>query len=383
MPQILKGDTFANSQQLTAARLNQLVDQAQILVGAISEQPSITANTVEATDQTIINDGGTLKKATVGDLLGSGVPVVSQTLNSTANNDVIVTPYDGTSVVGSNYTSVDGITVVVTTLSAHGLSVNNVVQITSAGTGYNGTFRITAVTTTTFTYVLYTVATPTASPTACTYTRKATNIVNGNIVSAENAYIANELDTNTLQVDNQANINSLAVRTSNITSAMQYSGVPVWGLASVTDTAIPFAQCDATTEAQRIATCNQWRNVLSISSLTKTNKELWQIEVNFPVVVWSQWYSKFRVIVQSSGQVIAHENLFFQTTTGAFYYTSQIKISAVLPEGTVLTNDSLVFQFRYQPTLANASSILNVGFGGPLTDSEVTKVFRITKYAKP
>jgi hypothetical protein len=383
MPQILKGDTFANSQQLTAARLNQLVDSAQILVGAITEQPVMTPNTLTATDSTIINDGGTLKQITVNDILNSGLPVTTPTVTATANNDVIVTPLDGVFVAGSNYTSVDGLTVVVTTLSPHGLSVNNVVLISGAGTGYNGTFIITNVTSTTFTYVMYTAATPTASPTACTYVRKATEIVNGHIVASGSVFAKDNVDTNNLQVDGQADINTSTTKTANVTSAMQYSGVPVWGLASVTDTAIPFAQCSATTEALRIATCNQWINVLSIPSLTKTNKELWQIEVNFPVLVWSQWYSKFRVIIQSSGQVIAHENLFFQTTSAAFFYTTQIKITAVVPEGTVLTNDSLVFQFRYQPSAVNASSILNVGYGGPLVDPEVTRVFRLTKYAKP
>jgi len=383
MPQILKGDTFANSQQLTAARLNQLVDSAQILVGAITEQPVMTPNTLTATDSTIVNDGGTLKQITVNDILNSGLPVTTPTVTATANRDVIVTPLDAVTVVGSNYTSVDGLTVVVTTLSAHGLAINNVVLISGAGTGYNGTFIITNVTSTTFTYVMYTAATPTASPTACTYVRKATEIVNGNIVASGFIFAKQEIDTLNLQVDGQANINNSTTKTANITSAMQYSGVPVWGLVGVSDTAIPFAQCDATTEAARLATCNAWRNVLAVPSLTKTNKELWQIEVNFPVLVWSQWYSKFRIIIQSSGQVIAHENLFFQTTTGSFFYTSQIKITAVVPEGTVLTNDSLVFQFRYQPTLANASSILNVGYGGPLVDPEVTRVFRLTKYAKP
>jgi hypothetical protein len=383
MPQILKGDTFANSQQLTAARLNQLVDSAQILVGAITEQPVMTPNTLTATDSTIVNDGGTLKQITVNDILNSGLPVTTPTVTATANRDVIVTPLDAVTVVGSNYTSVDGLTVVVTTLSAHGLAINNVVLISGAGTGYNGTFIITNVTSTTFTYVMYTAATPTASPTACTYVRKATEIVNGNIVASGFIFAKQEIDTLNLQVDGQANINNSTTKTANITSAMQYSGVPVWGLVGISDTAIPFAQCDATTEAQRLATCNIWRNVLAVPSLTKTNKEFWQIEVNFPILVWSAWYSKFRVIIQSTGQVIAHENLFFQTTTGAFFYTSQIKITAVVPEGTVLTNDSLVFQFRYQPTLANASSILNVGYGGPLVDPEVTRVFRLTKYAKP
>lgn len=383
MPQISKGDTFADSQQLTATRLNQLVDSATLLVGAIADQTSITANTLEASDTTIVNDSGALKKATISDILNSGLSVTTSAISTKANTDLIVTPYDSSAVVGSNYVSTNGLTVTVTTISAHGLAVNNVVLISNAGTGYNGTFKITAVTAFTFTYVMYTAATPTGSPTACTYVRKATEIVNGNILASGNIISNGEVDTLNLQVDGQALINSSNTKTANVTTVMQYSGVPVWGLVSITDTTVPFAQCDATTEAQRIATCNQWRNVLSVSSLTKTNKELWHIEVNFPTVVWSQWVSKFRIIIQSTGQVITHENLFYQTTSAAFFYTSQMKMTAIIPEGTVLSNDSIIFQFRYNATLANASSILNVGYGGGLSDPETTRAFRLTKYAKP
>lgn len=190
MAQLTKGETFADSQQLTATRLNQLVDSAQLLVGAITDQPSITANTLEATDTTLVNDAGTLKEATIGDILNSGLPVTSAVLNAPANKDIVVTPFDSASVAGSSYVSGDGLTVVVTTLVAHGLVANNVVLISGAGTGYNGTFKITAVTSLTFTYVLgLPAATPTASPTACTYVRKASEIVNGNIVATKSAFV--------------------------------------------------------------------------------------------------------------------------------------------------------------------------------------------------
>lgn len=95
MPQISKGDTFANSQQLTAARLNQLVDASTLLVGAITEQPSITANTLEATDSTIVSDAGTLKKATVGDILNSNLPVTTSSITGGTGVDITVTPAAG------------------------------------------------------------------------------------------------------------------------------------------------------------------------------------------------------------------------------------------------------------------------------------------------
>jgi hypothetical protein len=95
MAQISKGDTFADSQQLTATRLNQLVDSAQLLVGAITDQPSITANTLEATDSTIVNDAGSLKEATIGDILNSNLAITTSEVNGGTGVDMIVTPDAG------------------------------------------------------------------------------------------------------------------------------------------------------------------------------------------------------------------------------------------------------------------------------------------------
>ena len=88
MAQISKGDTFTNGEQVTGARLNQLVDSSTLLVGAITDQPSITANTLEATDTTIVNDAGTLKEATIGDILNSNLPITASSVTTSAINGV-------------------------------------------------------------------------------------------------------------------------------------------------------------------------------------------------------------------------------------------------------------------------------------------------------
>ncbi len=386
MPQILKGDTFANSQQLTAARLNQLVDSAQILVGAITEQPLITPSTLVSTDTTIVNDGGVLKQTSVSDILNSGIPVTTPSITSTANNDVIVTPLDGVSVAGSNYTSIDGLTVVVTTLSPHGLSVNNVVLISGAGVGYNGTFFLTNVTSTTFTYVMLNAATPTASPTACTYVRKASQIVNGNIVSSGYIFAKEEVDTLRLQVDGQANINNSTTKTANITTALQFSGVPVFGLVSIEDTNVPFTQCDATTEAQRVATCNQWRVITSLNSQTKTDKEIWVIEADFPLVYYPfAGAVKFSIHRLSTATNIAMQFDFMQNNGAAYisYDQKQVKMKCVIPAGVTFTGETIQLRFRYNAQFATGAAIANVGFGGSITDTDITRVLRVTKYAKP
>jgi hypothetical protein len=169
MPQINKGDTFADGQQVTGVRLNGLVDSATLMVGAITDQPSITPNTLESTDSTIVNDGGVLKEATIGDILNSNLPVTTSSVASGTNSDITVTPSNGTTVVGVAYVSADGITVTVTS-NAHGLLAGHVILVTLAGTGYNGTFRVSTAATNTFTYVLE--RTATAGSGTFSYTKK-------------------------------------------------------------------------------------------------------------------------------------------------------------------------------------------------------------------
>jgi hypothetical protein len=155
MTQISKGQTFADGQQVTGLRLNQLVDQSTLLVGAITEQPSITANTLQSTDSTIVNDGGVLKEATIGDILNSNLPITPSSINNALELTVNVT--DGASVTGVSYSAtwVSGVGTIVVTSVAHGMTTNNFVNITSAtgdisGKG-TGLYRISSVTTNSFT----------------------------------------------------------------------------------------------------------------------------------------------------------------------------------------------------------------------------------------
>lgn len=111
MAQISKGDTFVDGEQVTGTRLNQLVDSAQLLVGAITDQPSITANTLEATDSTIVNDSGTLKEATIGDILNSNLPITTSSITGGAGADIVVTPAAGQKVDIAGNAEVDDLTV--------------------------------------------------------------------------------------------------------------------------------------------------------------------------------------------------------------------------------------------------------------------------------
>lgn len=160
MAQISKGDTFIDGQQVTGARLNQLVDAGQLLVGAITDQPSITANTLEATDSTIVNDAGTLKESTIGDILNSNLPITTSSITGGASVDITVTPAAGkkmdvggafeaesinvigNSTVGGNQTITGDLTVT----GNIGGNINTAGNITSSGTAnFTGTLQINGV----------------------------------------------------------------------------------------------------------------------------------------------------------------------------------------------------------------------------------------------
>ena len=251
MAQISKGDTFTNGEQVTGSRLNQLVDASSLLVGAITEQPAITANTLEATDAIIVSDAGVLKKATIGDVIGSGLPITTTSITAQANKDVVVTSNDAVLVVGSTYVSADAITVTVTTAVAHGLSVNQVVQISGAGTGYNGVFKITAVTSLTFTFILpsYAGATITTTPTSCNYLVKATTRFVGHTAVSGNQY-STAVVTSYLEVDTQALFNLAISKNLTVTGTATLTNAPLLGTTAINPRLDYFVQ----TRAQAVLT---------------------------------------------------------------------------------------------------------------------------------
>lgn len=80
MAQIQGGETFSIGQQFTATRANNHVNGATLLPGAISDQPDLAANSLEAGDKILVLDTSVLpspalREASVGDVLNSGLPV--------------------------------------------------------------------------------------------------------------------------------------------------------------------------------------------------------------------------------------------------------------------------------------------------------------------
>ena len=285
MAQISKGDTFADGQQVTGARLNQLVDSSVLVVGAVTDQPAITAATVAIDDQMILADTSTatLKKVSVGDILGSSLPIVATTIagtaitgttvttpivNSSANNDVLVTPYDGVNVTGKPFNSPDGITATISSL-AHGLTTGSLVQITASNTAYSGLYKITVTNADEFKYTVYPVAVLASG--TCSYIKKATERIIGNQTVSGNVIVAgNETIEGNLRV-----VGDVAMDGNlNITGTLKVNGTTGYILYEVLEEGIPYWGA---------TTATNYNGVFASTVFTKPSDEIWEFEVSYNI----------------------------------------------------------------------------------------------------
>lgn len=280
MAQISKGDTFVDGQQVTGNRLNQLVDSSVLLVGAITDQPNITANTLEATDSTIVNDAGVLKEATIGDILNSGLDTtfdvctnettVTSALNGKTNKDINVTPNDGVLVTGKSFTSVDGITATVTSI-AHGLESNTCLNISASNAVYSGQYFITVISVDSFSYVI-SQTTPVAASGTLDYTKKGTVKVVGSEHLSGNLEVVGkaELKGATRIGGNLVSTGSSTFEgTSNFTGTLQIGGTVAYGLYEIFEASVTYSNASVPTG---------WNAIYTSASLTKPSDEIWIIE---------------------------------------------------------------------------------------------------------
>jgi hypothetical protein len=174
-------ESFSVGQQLTASRLNNMVNGAIALPELITDQPNLDAGTLASNDSILIVDssesGSNLREARASDFITSNLPIVTSSITGQATqvavtggtgastyyntSDITITPNDSAIVSGKNYFSYDSSNVVVTSTS-HGLQAGQLVTTSAATptTAFNGTFRIVAANTDTFTYSLPIVTLP-------------------------------------------------------------------------------------------------------------------------------------------------------------------------------------------------------------------------------
>lgn len=97
MAQIQSPETYVDGQQVTAARLNNQTNGAVLLPGAVTDQTAIASNTVATGDTLIVHDlsASALRKATAGDILGSGLPITTGAITGSTGADLVITPAAG------------------------------------------------------------------------------------------------------------------------------------------------------------------------------------------------------------------------------------------------------------------------------------------------
>lgn len=97
MAQIQSPETYVDGQQVTAARLNNQTNGAVLLPGAVTDQTALAAGTVATGDTVVIHDASAsaLRKATAGDLLGSGLPITTGAIAGSTGADLVITPAAG------------------------------------------------------------------------------------------------------------------------------------------------------------------------------------------------------------------------------------------------------------------------------------------------
>lgn len=127
MTQLSKGDTFSNGEQVTAARLNQLVDSATLNAGAITAQPNMAPNTLAADDSLLAYDlsDNTLREIKASDIVNSGLPLTTGSITGNAGSDIVVTPAATRKLLVSGNSDVTGNTNVGGSLTVSANSVFN------------------------------------------------------------------------------------------------------------------------------------------------------------------------------------------------------------------------------------------------------------------
>jgi hypothetical protein len=164
MAQFQSPINYVTGDQVTAANLNNHINGAVALPGLITDQSSMTANTLATGDQFFVYDLSVtaLRKVNASDILGSGLAITTSAIGSPTATDLVLTPAasqkvdvagtleaddinvtDDLTVTGD--TTLSGPVVTSSTITANGAStfVGNV--IVDNGLTSNGTANFTGV----------------------------------------------------------------------------------------------------------------------------------------------------------------------------------------------------------------------------------------------
>ncbi len=112
MAQIQSPETYVDGQQVTATRLNNQTNGAILLPGAVTDQTAISGG-IASGDSLLVHDlsASALRKATVAELLGGGVPITTSAIAASSGADLVLTPAAGQKVDVAGNAEVDDLNV--------------------------------------------------------------------------------------------------------------------------------------------------------------------------------------------------------------------------------------------------------------------------------
>lgn len=359
MSQIQKGDTFIDGQTVNASRLNQLIDSAILNVDAITAQTARSPSAVDTSDEFIISASGALRKTTAGAIIGSGLPVIASSITAKSLEDMTATPNDGSTVTGSTYVSADGITVSVSCPSAHGLSIGQFVVISGASSGYNGTFRLTAASGSSFSYVLD--VTATAGSGSLTYKKSGSIQTTGSINVGGSEYVGGNLkvagninsvgnikSAGTLTVTGNATFDTTEAIKIPVGTTVQRPATPVIGQTRYNSTITAVEVYDGTDWVEQAKASAGYIKAFCKVSGTTINSQFNIASVSNPSA--GTYIFTFTTAMADANYVISAMAL--QSATSNFCYVSTMTGSSF----TIITGYPVSFGGAFQ--LANVTSMM-------------------------
>jgi len=369
MAQFQSPETYADGQQVTAARLNNQTNGAIALPGLITDQSNITANTVASGDSLLLYDlsATALREATVSDLLNSGIATSAPTsaidtltvdqVNGKTNKDIDINPNNGVTVTGKAFNSSDGITTSVTSV-AHGLKTGMHLNVTASNTAYSGKQVITTTGTDSFTFTIKQ-TTPVAASGTLSYTADSTTKAYGNLYVSEQATVQNDLRVvgNSIvqgnsRVDGTMNVTGLA----NFAGGISVSGGAFLVMYAVTEEVIPNYQATN-------ASVNNYVLAYTGSIFDKPANEFWYFEVDGNMQYHSPSATTTIGIVLKfvdNGTTNPYSIVIGQAGVSSGNVDLHFHTSWIVPTGTALTSERIKIMF-YQNV--QSGTIVGVGFG--------------------
>lgn len=334
-------ETYAAGQQLTAARLNNMVNNAVPLPGLIGDRVALTASTLASDDKFLILDtsASAIRSVNASDILSSGIPITTSGI-SYSGQDIQVNIDDSAVITNASFLSADGNTVTVTAI-AHGFTPGgtNLIEVTGAPSTYNGTFVFNYVNANTFTYTTYSTGTPVTSPTVISVKRKgaqrnASSIVTNSHLSVTQQSVLggttytkgslNVLGGLSCPTSSTFSGSATFTGTTNITGDIQYNGTTVYGLKEIVTYTVDYV-------AYSNATTPVWTSTL----INKPSDEIWEIDV---VGSWIWYYggspTNVRFYFYNDAKTVQYCTLYL----GQPYETGG-SMKFIVPAGTALTNE--------------------------------------------